>query len=309
MILTVTLNLALDVTYEVPRLVPHHSHRVNAVHARAGGKGINVARVLRRLGETAVVTGFAGGATGSAVRADLVEVIDALVPVAGETRRTVAVVSTADGDATVLNEPGPVVSPEEWAAFLTRYAQLLADADVVVLSGSLPPGLAGDAYAVLVRLAREHGVLSIVDTSGDPLRAAVAARPDLVKPNAVELFEVTGETDHLAAAGALRTAGAGAVAASLGGNGLLLSTVDGSWLARVPEPLRGNPTGAGDACVAALAAGLRRGEAWPDVLAEATAVSAAAVLAPVAGEIDVEARRGIRPTVHLEELSAAHTDS
>ena len=128
MILTVTLNTALDITYRVPALTPHASHRVTEVTERPGGKGLNVARVLAALGHEVTVTGFAGGDTGRTLRERLAHeprVADALRPVAGATRRTIAVVDAATGDTTQLNEPGPQVSPAEWAAFLSAYEELL----------------------------------------------------------------------------------------------------------------------------------------------------------------------------------------
>ncbi len=173
MILTVTLNTALDITYRVPGLRPHASHRVTEVTERPGGKGLNVARVLAALGHPVTVTGFAGGSTGATVRASLAGVpgvVDALVPVAGATRRTVAVVDERTGDTTQLNEPGPVVAPAEWNAFQEAYEGLLAGAAAVALCGSLPPGVPVGAYAGLVRTARAAGVPVLLDTSGEPLR-------------------------------------------------------------------------------------------------------------------------------------------
>ncbi|MFD0110561.1 1-phosphofructokinase family hexose kinase [Streptomyces sp. NPDC127164] len=195
MILTVTLNTALDITYRVPGLRPHASHRVREVTERPGGKGLNVARVLAALGHEVTVTGFAGGTTGDTVRAGLTGVpgvADALVPVAGATRRTIAVVDERTGDTTQLNEPGPAVAPAEWNAFQEAYEELLAGAAAVALCGSLPPGVPVGAYAGLVRAARAAGVPVLLDTSGEPLRRGVAARPDIIKPNADELAELTG---------------------------------------------------------------------------------------------------------------------
>ncbi|MCZ4102985.1 1-phosphofructokinase family hexose kinase [Streptomyces sp. So13.3] len=309
MILTVTLNAALDVTYFVDSLVPRTSHRVDTVHERAGGKGVNVARVLATLGWPAVVTGLCGGDTGVRLRGELraAGLRDELVPVAGESRRTVTVVSREDGDATVFNQTGPSVTTGEWEAFTARYTRLLRDADVVVLSGSLPPGLPADAYAHLVTLARDKGVATVLDTSGPALRAALAAGPDVVKPNTDELAAVTGREDVAAAAAGLRAMGARTVVASRGPDGLHAITPQGSWRATPPERLTGNPTGAGDACVAALAAGLATGAPWPAVLCEAVALSAAAVLRPTAGDFDADAYRRFRTAVPVEEVHAART--
>ncbi|MEV5815466.1 1-phosphofructokinase family hexose kinase [Streptomyces mutabilis] len=289
MILTVTLNTALDITYRVQGLRPHASHRVSEVTERPGGKGLNVARVLAALGHEVTVTGFAGGSTGDVVRAGLTgvpKVADALVPVAGATRRTVAVVDEHTGDTTQLNEPGPVVAPAEWNAFQEAYEDLLDGASAVALCGSLPPGVPVGAYAGLVRAARTAGVPVLLDTSGEPLRRGVAARPDLIKPNTDELAELTGSHEPLRATHAARRRGARSVVASLGAAGLLAETPEGRWRAAPSARVHGNPTGAGDSAVAGLLSGLVEHLPWPDRLARAVALSAATVLAPVAGEFD-----------------------
>ncbi|MFL6055603.1 MAG: 1-phosphofructokinase family hexose kinase [Actinoallomurus sp.] len=294
MIVTVTPNLALDVTYELPELRPGGTHRVETVHARAGGKGVNVARVLRSLGHDVLVVGLAGGATGDAVRADLdaAGLAHDLVPITGETRRTVTVV--AGGDATLLNEPGPVITPEEWTALQER----IPDADVVVISGSLPPGVSADAVARLARRARRD-VPVIVDTSGEALRHA-APYAWAVKPNAAELTELTGTDDPVAGARSLR---AHAVVVSLGAEGLLAVTGDDVHRVSPPQVVSGNPTGAGDAVVAALAAGV--GSPWPDLLKDAAALSAAAVLASVAGSYDPAAYEGFRRCLSSPQESSS----
>lgn len=304
MILTVTLNTALDTTYHVPRLEPDTSHRVDAVRTRAGGKGVNVARVLRALGAEVLVTGLVGASDAAAVRAELADagLPEALVEVPGDTRRTVTVVSTQDGQATVFNEPGPEVPATGWADFLATYRDLVGRASVVVLSGSLPPGLTDDAYAELIRAA--DGTVTILDTSGPPLLAGLPARPDLIKPNHAELSDATGIPSPEPAAEALHLLGAGTVVASLGAQGLLAVTAQDTWRALPSERVDGNPTGAGDACVAALAAGKAAGTPWPELLADAVAVSAAAVASPVAGDIDAATRHRIRPTVHVEKMHA-----
>lgn len=289
MILTVTLNTALDITYRIRSLRPHTSHRVTEVTERPGGKGLNVARVLAALGHEVTVTGFTGGATGRAVQDQLSGtpgVVDALVPVTGSTRRTIAVVDTTTGDTTQLNEPGPEITPAEWAAFQETYEVLLRSASAVALCGSLPPGVPVGAYAGLVRTARAAAVPVLLDTSGEPLRRGVAARPDIVKPNADELAELTGSHDPLQATRDARRRGAHTVVASLGPEGLLAANADGRWRATPPRRVHGNPTGAGDSAVAGLLSGLVERLSWPDRLARAVALSAATVLAPTAGEFD-----------------------
>ncbi|MFF2809479.1 1-phosphofructokinase family hexose kinase [Streptomyces sp. NPDC058000] len=308
MILTVTLNAALDITYRVPRLHPHTTHRVTEVTERAGGKGLNVARVLAALGHRTVATGFAGGGTGEALRALLAQetlVTDALVPVGGATRRTVAVVDGNTGDTTQLNEPGPTVSPTEWAAFLGTYRELLGEAQAVALCGSLPPGVPVDVYARLIRAARTAGVPVLLDTSGEPLRRGLAARPDLAKPNADELAALTGSTEPLRAARDARRRGAHAVAASLGPDGMLAVTADGAWQAAPPRRYAGNPTGAGDSAVAGLLSGLVEELPWPDRLSRAVALSAATVRATAAGEFDAATYEDLLPRVVVTDRPTA----
>ncbi|MEU5888343.1 1-phosphofructokinase family hexose kinase [Streptomyces sp. NPDC047461] len=309
MILTVTLNTALDITYRVRDLRPHASHRVSEVTERPGGKGLNVARVLAALGHEVTVTGFAGGATGRVVQEQLTTapgVVDALVPVTGATRRTIAVVDEQSGDTTQLNEPGPTVAPGEWAAFREAYEDLLPSMAAVALCGSLPPGVPVGAYAGLVRTARAAGVPVLLDTSGEALRRGVAARPDIIKPNADELAELTGSHEPLRATQDARRRGARAVVTSLGAEGLLAASPEGRWRATPPSRVHGNPTGAGDSAVAGLLSGLVEQLPWPDRLARAVALSAATVLAPVAGEFDPAAYEELRGRVAVTgEVTAA----
>jgi tagatose 6-phosphate kinase len=300
-ILCVCLNPAVDVTYRVPRLVPGATHRVREVTERAGGKGVNVARVAASLGGVATVLAPVGGATGEAIAAGLPGAV--LVPVAGASRRTVAVVDGAG--ATLLNEPGPRLSAAEWDAVAAAFAGALRDAEVVVLSGSTPPGAPPDAYRRLTALA--GGVPVVVDADGTRLELALEARPWLVKPNLAELATVVpgplaSPADVAGAARELVARGARNVVVSCGPDGVVAVTADGAWTARPPHDVAGNPTGAGDALVAALALGAVRGAPWPAMLADGVAASAAAVAAPVAGEVDPAAARGLRPGVVVEEL-------
>ena len=296
MIVTVTPNAALDVTYRIPALVAGATHRV-AVAEHAGGKGVNVARILHALGEPVVATGLVGGATGGRIRTllDAEGVPHAFATVDGESRRTLTVVDPSA--ATGFWEPGPAVPLEGWIALCHRFTELLGGARAVVLAGSLPPGVPPDAYARLTGLARAAGVPVVLDAEGEPLRHGLAAGPDLVKPNAAELAGLVGPVDD--PVDAVRRLGAVAVVASLGPDGLLASTPDGRWRAYLPEPVGGNPTGAGDACVAALVRAPER--PWPDRLRDAVALSAAAVRAPVAGTVPVDEWHRLRPSVVVEE--------
>ncbi|MEY9967082.1 tagatose 6-phosphate kinase [Streptacidiphilus sp. MAP12-16] len=315
MIVTVTLNAALDVTYRLDRLRPAGTNRVASVTERAGGKGVNVARVLSARGRQVRVAGLAGGASGELLRADLdrAALPHLLTPVGGSTRRTVAVVAEETGEVTGLWEPGPSVTAEEWRRFAERdFPSALAGAAVVVLSGSLPPGLPVDAYAVLLRRAAALGVPAVLDADGEALRAGLAGRPALVKPNAEEAERATGATRPALAAERLRALGAGAAVVTAGADGLFGSADGLRWHTPVPRQVRGNPTGAGDAATAALAIALADGLPWPEATADAAALSAAAVAAPLAGDYDAalyaELRAELRDKPRTELRNAISTE-
>jgi tagatose 6-phosphate kinase len=297
-ILTVTLNMALDVTYHVDGFVRGQTRRVREVGRRAGGKGVNVARVLQGLGHEAIVTGLAGGFTGAAARAELktAGLRDELVEIAGDSRMTVTVVDR-EGRATGFSEPGPVVLREEWEAARSRCSELIDSASVVVLSGSLPPGLPASAYAQLIHRANGVGVPIVLDAQGEALALGAAARPTVVKVNVSELATATGADDVMAGARALCDAGARTVVITDGPAGLTCFSAQGTLHAVAPEVSTGNPTGAGDAVSAALAVGMIDETPWADRISDAAALSAAAVSAPLAGSFDPDAYRRLRESV------------
>src|SRR6266702_4635546 len=201
MILVVALNPALDITHHVAGADWAGANRPFATHARAGGKGLNVARTLRALGQPVTLTGLAGGLTGRALLDGLdgTGIVAELTPIAGETRRTFAVADSVTGQTALFNEPGPAVSAPEYQQFFVTYENSLAPAAAVVLSGSLPPGVPPDSYAGLIAAAAVAGVPAILDASGDILASGAAAGPALVKPNLAELETAAGH--------GLRTAG------------------------------------------------------------------------------------------------------
>lgn len=306
MIVTVTPNPAEDLTWHVDRLLPGETHRVPAGASRAGGKGINVARVLAAEGHEVLALATAGGSTGARLADDLTRsgLRHALVPIAGETRRSIAIVDEASGDTSILNEHGAALSPAEASELVAEATRLGRTASVVVISGSLPPGLDPDAIAALVAELIAAGVAVVVDTSGPGLLAAARAGATVLKPNRDELAAVTGESDPVAGAQVLLDAGARIVVVSLGADGLLVLDATGAGRgirARLPQPLHGNATGAGDAAVAAIAAALAEhpelraaADAEPTVdttaarialARRATAWSASAVLMPLAGAL------------------------
>jgi 1-phosphofructokinase family hexose kinase len=292
---------AVDVTYQVAHLGVGRANRVGRVTRRPGGKAVNVAGVLTALGEPALVLAPVAGTAGAEFRTGLTELGMAadLVDAGSPTRQTVTVVDQGSGEATMFSEPAAV---RDWPVLADRFAALLPTADVVVISGSLPDGAGAGALAGLIGAARAAGRPVVVDTSGPALAEAVAAAPTVVKPNAEELAELTGQADPRTAVGTLLGRGPRTVVASLGADGVLAAGLGGCWRARPARPLRGNPTGAGDALVAALARGLLHGTELPEVLADGVALSAAAVLRPHAGDVDPADVQRQRTGVTVETL-------
>lgn len=288
MILTVTPNPALDLTWRVDRLVEGGTHRTDAGAARAGGKGLNVARVAHAEGSEVLALTTSGGRVGDEFAAELRAsgVPHALVPVAAETRRSIAVVDEELGDTTIINERGLNPTDAEWAAVLAEVVERLPSARVLVISGSVPPGAPETLLPMLIAVGKDAGVPVIADTSGPALLRAADAGATVLKPNAAELLEATGIADPVEGARSLIARGAELVLLSLGADGMLAVTASDLVHARLDESLAGNPTGAGDAGVSACAVLYAQGVRDPEqILRRATAWSAAAVLMPLAGDI------------------------
>lgn len=300
MILCVCLSPALDITYRIDRLLVGATIRIEEVRTRPGGKAVNVAAVLHQLGEPVCVLAPVGGTVGDEFTGALGELgirFDA-VPSGRPTRRTVTL-AEHDGTATLLNEPASI---DCWDALVARIATRLPEAEVLVLSGSVPAGVPSDALSTLIALAHDAGRPAVVDTSGPPLADAVRARPALIKPNADELAELAGDEDPVSAARAIARTQQTIVVASLGADGVVAASTAQTWRLRPGRALTGNPTGAGDALVAGLARGLRTGADFADVLRDAVALSAAAVIVPYAGAVDDAEYARQRAGVTVETL-------
>ncbi|RKS75491.1 1-phosphofructokinase [Motilibacter peucedani] len=283
MIATVTANPSIDLTYELDALARGELHRARVLHVEPSGKGVNVARALLANGLAARAVLPTGGPAGAQLQALLAaEQVPALtVPVAGGTRVNVTLAEPG-GLATKVNAPGPALTADEVEALVTAVARAAADADTVVVSGSLPPGAEPALVARLCRAAASSGARVALDTSGPGLLAGLEARPHVVKPNLDELAEATGGRaatwgEVEAAARTLLAAGAGSALISAGAEGALLVGGSGTWLARVRVASPLSTVGAGDALLAGFVAA---GGDGPEALREAVAWAGAALLEP-----------------------------
>jgi 1-phosphofructokinase family hexose kinase len=286
MIYTVTLNPCLDRYIDVETLDTDDVNR--AVHeARfAGGKGINVSRVIHELGGDTVALGFSGGFSGYELEGRLVNsgITSGFTTIAGDTRTNINIRDLRNGETTRVNAIGPTIQEAELGAFAHAFRRLAPAPAYVVLSGSVPPGVTHGIYAQLARWAQDQGAKVVLDTDGEPLRLGLAARPYMVKPNIHELSRLLDEDLHQAPpqvvasrARALVSAGVSIVVVSLGGSGALAVTDTGAWLAVAPPVPVHVTVGAGDSLVGAFINALSRGQSVAEALRDGVAAGAASV--------------------------------
>ena len=313
MILTVTLNAAIDRTLAVPNFHVGRRHRAVEQTAVAGGKGVNVARALKALGRPVLATGTAGGGTGGRIIELLDEegITNDFVRIQEESRMSTAVIDPTDGVTTEINERGPALSNAERERVVERILYLAQGAQIVVLCGSLPRGVPVELYGQLVEDLKRLNVTTVLDTEGEPLRVGTRSGPDLVTPNLIEAEELVGhefaddedrlngvrEIVALGARDAVITYEAGCVAL-LGGDSAERVAYRVSVEPR--EPL--SPVGAGDAFLAAYVAGLYDGKGAEDCLRFATACGAESVRHVGAGVIDPREVERLLPEVQAERL-------
>lgn len=283
--LVVGPNLSLDQTVAVPRLSVGAIHRVPTVVRLAGGKGTNVARALRALGEDPVLCGFVGGPIGDAYRAYLAGegIRHALVPTRADTRVCFSIADESTGEQTEFYEGGSEITPQECDTLMHTAEARLVGEDWLALTGSLPRGVPSDLYARLIAVARARGVRVLLDARQPALGPAIVARPHVLKINRDELStwastSIRSPEDVARLAGRALAAGVECAVVTLGAAGAVAVTADGRWhIAAPPVPAR-SPVGSGDSAAAGLLVGLRQGTALPDAARLAVAAGTANAL-------------------------------
>lgn len=285
-IVTVTMNPAIDVATSVERVEPTRKLRCKAVERDPGGGGVNVARVVRRLGGEVTAIYPVGGSIGRLLRRliDAQDIASITIDVAEETRESFTVFDESIGDQYRFVLPGPHLGEAEWRGCLEALASVAPRPRFVVASGSLPPGVPEDFYAEVARRATALGAKTALDTSGPALREAVKRGVFLVKPNLGELRTLTDaplgdERTRIAACRQIITAGgAEIVALTLSHEGSLMVTRDGAWRA-APVPVKIVSTvGAGDSFLGGMIWALADGRPLPEAFRYAAAAGAAALL-------------------------------
>jgi 1-phosphofructokinase family hexose kinase len=295
-ILTVTMNAAVDRTLTVPNLQLGHRHRASGSLTLAGGEGINIARALKLQGEPVVATGLAGGPSGERILDDLSQegILNDFVRITDVSRTSTAVVDPMAGTYTEINEWGPHVEPDELEILREKLDYLARGADFVVFAGTLPRGVSEDFYAEAIRELNRQGISSVLDSEGEPLRLGVEAEPFLVSPNQREAEALAGqelseEQDFVFALDQI---------AQMGARNVLITQESGCYAllrnhrethryhasATLVEPV--SPVGAGDVLLAGFLAGLRAEREPEETLRGAVAAGTASTLEVGAGRFD-----------------------
>ncbi len=312
MIITVTLNAALDKTLEVPNFTPGRRHRTVDQTTMPGGKGVNVARAIKRLGQPVIATGLAGGATGNRIVDALNDeaILNAFVRIREESRTNTAVLDPTTGLHTEINERGPAVSAQELELFREKLLYLAKGASICVFAGSLPRGIDPDVYARLIRDVRRLGVTTVIDTEGDPMRLAVRAEPDVVSPNELEAEELVGhefndaddraqavlEMTRLGATEAIMTVPDGCFGQVLDGG------VPTLYRVRVEEQEARSSIGSGDAFLAGYVAARYAGRSAEECLRFGVACGAESIHHFGAGIVDQSKVERLLDEVESERL-------
>jgi 1-phosphofructokinase/tagatose 6-phosphate kinase len=312
MIVTVTLNAAIDRTLTVPNFQRGLRHRASQALTLAGGKGINVARALKAFGVPVVATGLAGGRTGTRIVEELTHesILNDFVRIEGESRTSTAVVDPMTGSHTEINEWGPHVEPEELQMLLEKLLYLSADAEWVVFAGTLPRGVGDSFYAEAVKELSRRGVKCVLDSEGTALRLGVEAEPFLVSPNQHEAESLVGqelsdEEDFLMALETIAEMGSRNVVISHEGGCYALLKAE-----RKPHLFRANitriepvsPVGSGDVLLAGFLAARRAGRSLEEALCQAVGAATASTLETGAGRFDSEQAVEFARQVEISEL-------
>jgi 1-phosphofructokinase family hexose kinase len=312
LIVTVTLNAAIDRTLTVPNFQLGQRHRASQGLTLAGGKGINVARALKRLDIPVVATGLAGGRTGTRIVEELTSeaILNDFVRIADESRTSTAVVDPTSAKYTEINEWGPQVSEEELAMLLDKISYLARGADMVVFAGTLPRGVDEPFYANAVRDLNRRNVRAVLDSEGQPLRLGVEAEPYLVTPNQGEAEALVGQEfnddeDYLMALERIADMGARNVLMTAEARSFGLFREERKRLvfrADAPELEPVSAVGSGDVLLAAFLAARVSERSLEDSLRQAVAAGAASTLEVGAGRFEPREASRLLGSIEVREL-------
>jgi tagatose 6-phosphate kinase len=310
MILTITLNPSVDIAYQLDTFHLDTVNRVEKVQKTAGGKGLNVTRVLKQIGEDVVATGFIGGEIGSYVKKQLTrnDIKNSFVEIGNETRNCIAVLH--DGKQTEILEQGPTIQEHEALNFIEHLEIILNNVDVVVISGSLPKGLANNYYVKIIELCKKCGVAVVLDCSGKALKNVLESqqKPTVIKPNTEELSQLIGKevTDDIQELKSVLSGqlfqGIDWIVVSLGAKGAFAKHKDKFYRVKIPKIKVVNPVGSGDSTVAGIAAGLVHALPEAELLKNATVLGMLNAQEERTGYVNLENAESLYSQIEVEEV-------
>ena len=310
MILTITLNPSVDIAYQLDTFHLDTVNRVENVQKTAGGKGLNVTRVLKQIGEDVVATGFIGGEIGSYVKKQLTrnDIKNSFVEIGNETRNCIAVLH--DGKQTEILEQGPTIQEHEALNFIEHLEIILNNVDVVVISGSLPKGLANNYYVKIIELCKKCGVAVVLDCSGKALKNVLESqqKPTVIKPNTEELSQLIGKevTDDIQELKSVLSGqlfqGIDWIVVSLGAKGAFAKHNDKFYRVRIPKIKVVNPVGSGDSTVAGIAASLAHALPDAELLKKANVLGMLNAQEEQTGYVNLEHSEALYSQIKVEEV-------
>lgn len=308
MILTVTLNPSVDRRYIIEDFNKDGMYRVNNFQATPGGKGLNVAKVINNLGEEVITTGFLGGTSGAFIKESLdkLNIKNDFLKISGNTRTCIAILSN-DGSQTEILESGPEINRESLDDFYRHFNDLICQAEIITISGSLPVGLKKDTYKELIKIGKKANKRIILDTSGEALNYGIEAKPFLIKPNQDELsrlvdFELRTQEDIIKALEKIKDFGVENILVSLGKEGAILASVEGVYKLDIPKVKAVNPVGSGDSLVAGMAVGLKRGYDMMHTVKLGSACGTANAMEEETGKVSVSNVEKILKQIEVRKL-------
>lgn len=307
MILTVTLNPSVDTSYTLDNLSLGNVNRVEKVIKTPGGKGLNVSKVLNKLGSEIMATGFLGGKSGEFIKDKLstLKILSNFSQVSGDTRTCIAIISKTE--ITEILEKGPLISGDEWSNFKKDFQKLLIGKSCVALSGSLPQGLSQNSYTELMQISSEMGVKVFLDTSGKTLQTALEAKPFFIKPNQDEIEDLFGikilsEEDLIYHGKLLLKKGIENILITLGGKGAIFFNKDGIYRCLIPKVEIKNTVGSGDSTVAGFIHGFEHGASIEDTLRLSLACGTSNAMLDITGDIDLKMVEKLKLEIKIEKI-------
>lgn len=309
MILTVTMNPAIDKIYFIDDFKLGNVHRCNNFIASAGGKGLNVARVAKQIGEEVAVTGFLGGGNGKFIRKKVKElgIVDRFVEIDGETRTCINITDNKNNITSEILESGPAIPTAQRKIFINNFSKMIKDVDIVTLSGSLPIGIDAEFYGELIDICNIQKKHVLLDTSGEPFKHGVKSNPYMVKPNedeiqAVYKGNVNTQDEIIDALKSFREKGVEFPVISLGKEGAMATYRDAVFKVSFPPIQTLNTVGSGDSFIAGFASGLARGYGAEDILRLATACGSANTQYEQTGYVENKKVRELFKKVEVNKL-------